>query len=129
MFSSRRCLAVLMALNILVGVVILGWLGLWGFYFVDSVGITPTKTAITVIEAKQVAPAHTAIIPVYKTIIPQYNPESYRLYFKIDGKQVSSSVEKKFFDSVKVRDRIEVIYGVGRLSNIRQPTRIRLIGR
>jgi len=60
-------------------------------------------------------------------VIPQYRPESYRLHFKVDGKEVSPAVKKKFFDDVKVGDRIEVGCGLGRLSGSHQMTQIRLI--
>ncbi|HSE35515.1 MAG TPA: hypothetical protein VLB83_05335 [Candidatus Paceibacterota bacterium] len=121
-----RCLAALMALLMLAAV---GLVVLLGFVLVDSVGITPTKTATTVVEAKQVVPAHTTTILVGKVIVPQHRPESYRLHFKIDGEELSPTVEKKFFDDVRVGDRIEVDYGFGRLSNSHQPTQIRLMAR
>jgi hypothetical protein len=121
-----RCLAALMALLMLAAV---GLVVLMGFFLIDSVGITPTKTATTVVEAKQVVPAYSTIILVDKVIIPQYYPESYLLHFKIDGEELSPMVEKKFFDDVRVGDRIEVDYGFGRLGNSRQPTQIRLVAR
>jgi hypothetical protein len=106
-----------------------GLVVLLGFVLVDSVGITPTKTAITVIKVKQVVPAYTTIIMVGKIIAPQHNPESYRLKFNIEGKELSVRVEKKFFDDVKVGDRIEVEYGFGRLSKSYQLRQIRLMAR
>ena len=121
-----RCLAALMALLMLAAV---GLVVLLGFVLVDSVGITPTKTTITVVEVKEVVPAHITTILVGKVIVPQYRPESYRLHFKIDGEEVSPEVKKQFFDDVNVGDRIEVDYGFGRLSNSHQPTRIRLVSR
>ena len=121
-----RCLAALIALLMLAGV---GLLGLLAFILVDSVGITPSKTVITLVEAKQVVPAHTTTILVGKVIVPQYHPESYRVHFKIDEEEISPTVEKKFFDDINVGDKIEVDYGYGRLSNSHQPTQIRLVGR
>lgn len=123
---GNRCLVALIALLMLATVVIMGLLG---FTIVDSVGITPTKTAVTVVEVKKIVPVHTTIIPAGKAIVPQYHPESYRLHFKIDGEEVSLTVEKKFFDDVNVGNRIEVDYGFGRLSNSHQPTRIKLADR
>ncbi|HBP00536.1 TPA: hypothetical protein DD617_05125 [Candidatus Uhrbacteria bacterium] len=81
------------------------------------------------VEVKQVVPAHTSIILVGKVMIPQSYPESYRLHFKIDGKEVFSPIEKKFFNEVNVGDKVEVDYGFGRLSHSYQPTRIRLVDR
>jgi hypothetical protein len=121
-----KCLAALIALLMLVGV---GLLGLLAFILVDSVGITPTKTTVTVVEEKQVVPPTTYILMAGKIFIPQHHPKSYRLHFKIDGEEVSLTVEKKFFDDIKVGDKIEVDYGFGRLSNSRQPTKIRLVTR
>jgi len=121
-----RCLAALMGLLMLA---VVGLLGLLAFILVDSIGITPTKTTATVVEAKQVVPAHTTTILVGTVIVPQYHPESYRLHFKIEGEEVSPTVKKKFFDDIKVGDRIEVDYGFGRLSNSRQPTQIKLVER
>jgi len=120
-FEDKCLLAALMALCLV------GLLGLLAFILVDSVGITPTKTTVTVVEEKQVVPAHTTYILVGKIFIPQHHPKSYRLHFKIDGKKVSLTVEKKFFDDIKVGDKIEVDYGFGRLR--RQPTKIRLVTR
>lgn len=121
-----RCLAAFIALLMLV---LVGLLGVLGYALVDSVGITPAKTAVTVVEVKQVVPAYTTVILTGKVTVPQYHPESYQLHFMIDGEKFSPTVEKRFFDDVNVGDRIEVDYGFGRLSNSRQPTRIKLVGR
>lgn len=120
-----RCLATLIALLMLTAV---GLSGRLAFVLVDSVGITHTKTAITTVEVKQVVHAHTTAILVGRVLIPQCHPKSYRLHFKIDGEEISLTVKKKFFDDINVGDRIEVNYGLGRLSNSHQPTEIRLVG-
>jgi hypothetical protein len=62
-------------------------------------------------------------------MVPQFHPESYRLHFEIEGEKISTSVKKKFFDDIRVGDRIEVDYGFGRLSNSHKPTQIRLVTR
>lgn len=121
-----RCLAALIALLMLAAV---GLVVLLVVVLVDSVGITPTKTATVVVETKQVVPAYTTIILMGKIIVPQHHPESYRLHFNIEGEELSSMVEKEFFDGIRVGDRIEVDYGFGRLSNSHQPTEIRLAAR
>lgn len=121
-----KCLTALIALLMLAAV---GLVLLLGFILVDSVGITPVKTATTVVEMKQIVPAYTMTILVGKVIVPQFHPESYRLHFKIDGEELSPTVEKEFFDEVNVGGKIEVDYGFGRLSNSHQPTRIRLVSR
>ncbi len=122
---GERCWATLIVLLVLV---IVGLFCYLGFTFVDSAAITPTRMTVTVVDVKEVVPAYTTIIMVRNVTIPEYNPESYRLHFKLDGEKVSSSVEKKLFEEINVGDRIEVVYGFGRLSKSHQPTRIRLIG-
>jgi len=126
---EERCIGVFVALVALLVVAAVGLLGLLAFVTVDSVGIIPTKTTTSVVEVKQVVPAHTTAILVGKVIVPQYHPESYRLHFKIDGEELSPTVEKKFFDHVRVGDRIEADYGFGRLSNSHHLTQIRLVAR
>ncbi len=121
-----RCLA---ALTVLLMIVAIGLVVLLGFILVDSAGVTPTKTTITVVEAKEVVPARTTIILIDKVIVPQHHPESYRLHFKIDGEEVSPTVKEKFFNDIEVGDRIEVDYGFSRLSNSHQLRQIRLVRR
>jgi hypothetical protein len=123
---GERCLA---ALLLLLVPVLAGVVGVVGYIIVDSVALTPTKTAVTTIEVKQVVPAYMTTLIAGKVIIPQYHPQSYRVRFKIDGEDVSSVIEKDFFDTVSVGDKIEVDYGFGRLSNSHHPTRIKLVGR
>ncbi|HOX30419.1 MAG TPA: hypothetical protein P5080_05635 [Candidatus Paceibacterota bacterium] len=119
----ERCLGAILVLLILIVVVLVVLLGL---NLVDHAGIVSTKTTITVVEAKQIIPAHSKFILVGKVPVRRHYPESYQLNFKIDGEEVSPTVEKKFFDSLKVGDKIEVDYGLGRLSKLRLPTEIRL---
>ncbi len=127
-FSSfgEKCMSALMMLLMILVAGLLGWLI---FILVNSVGITPTKTAITVVESKQVVPAHTTTMFVMsgKVMVPitTYHPESYKLHFKIDVKDLESTVEKEFFDSVKTDEKIEVDYGFGRLNGSYEPVRIR----
>ena len=100
---------------VLLGVLIVGMMS-----FIDSVGVTPTKTTTTVVEQKHVVPAHTtiAMMLVGKVMVPitTHHPESYYLDFKIDGKDMESSVDKNFFDKLTVGEKIEVDYGLGRLT-------------
>lgn len=97
-----------------------------GILVFDEVGITPTKTTTTVVEAKEFMPAYATLIPAGKTMITQYHPEEYRLHFKIEEKQVLHRVDRELFDTIKVGDTIEVNYGFGRLSNTPQPTSTKL---
>lgn len=120
---GERCLAVIIALVILI---VVGLLGLLAFTIVDSVGVSPTKTAVTMIEDKHIVPAYTTIIMAGKVPTPQFHPESYQIHFKIDGEKISSSVKKNFFDDVNVGDKIKVDYGFGRLSKSYQPKIIEL---
>lgn len=123
---GNRCLAAFIILIIL-GLLVL--VGLFGFVLVDSVRITPTKTAVVTVEEKQVIPTYTSIIMICKVVTTEYHPESYQLRFKVEGKEIYHAVEKKFFDNVSISDIIEVDYGFRRLSKSLQPTRIRLAGR
>ena len=97
------------------------------FTLVNSVGVKPTKTALTVVEAKQVVPAYTTVQLVGKVPVTIYHPETYHLHFKIDGKAVTSAVNKKFFSFAKVGDQIEVDYGFGRLDNSYLPVNITVV--
>jgi len=125
---GERCLAALIALFTVLVAWLLGWLI---FFLVNSMGIGPTKTAITMVEAKQVVPAYTTTTFVVsgKVMVPitTYFPESYELRFKIDAKNLKSAVEKDFFDRVKTGEKIEVDYGFGRLNGSYEPVRIRSV--
>ncbi len=114
---------------LLVEIVVIGLLVFVAFCLIDSVAITPTKTTTTTIEAKQITPAHTTMIMAGKVMVPQYYPESYQLLFEIKGEEISSSVEKEFFDCVVTNDKIEVDYGFGRLSGLCVPVTIKTIGK
>ncbi len=122
---GERCVG---AFLVFLFIVLIGVFGLLGYVLVDTVGITPTDTTIAVVEKKDVVPGHFTFMFTGKGMFPIYNPESYQLHFEIHGEEVSPAVEKKFFDGVNVGDRIEVDYGLGRLSNSYHPTSIRLIG-
>jgi hypothetical protein len=117
------------AIIILLILAVVGLIVLMGLTIIDTVGITPTKSVITIVEVKQVVPAHTSNVLVGHIPAHLHHPESYKLYFKIDEEELSPEVEKKFFDDVKVGDKIEVDYGFGRLSNSHQPTQIKLAAR
>lgn len=100
------------------------------FDFFNSEGLKATKTAITVIELKQVVPAHSSTITIVagKVIFPQttHHPESYRIHYSIDGKKLDSSVSKVFFDNVKIGSKIEVDYATTRLDGSYDPSYFRL---
>ncbi len=123
-----RCLAALIALLMLFAFGLLGWLV---FILVNSAGIAPTKTTVTVVEEKQVIPAYTVTTLVMsgKVMVPitTYYPESRQLCFKIDGQGLKSTVDKKFFDRIKTGESIEVDYGRGRLNGSYEPVRIRRV--
>ncbi len=114
-----KCLVAFLALIMFA---VVGVLGLLAFILVDSVGVTPTKTAVTVVEAKQVAYGYFSIVP-----LPRYHPGSYHLVFEIDGEELDFTVDKEFFDDTNVGDEVEVDYGFGRLSGSHKPTRIRSV--
>lgn len=112
---------------VLIALVAFGILVLLGFIFFDSVGVDASKTAMTVINKKEVIPAHNTAVPVGKIMTIQHHPASYRIRFEIDERGVDFSVKKKFFDDIKVGDSIEVKYGYGRFTNSPQPKSVRLV--
>lgn len=112
----------MVAILVLIMVVFLGILGWVFFDLINSIGVIPTKTVITPIEAKQVVSAHGPILPI---ISIGARSESYILHFRIDENQLKFAVEKEFFDSIKIGDNIRVDYGFGRLSGSREPVKIR----
>lgn len=123
-------------LGILMGVIMMlvaGFLATAVFYLADSVGISSTNTKVTVVSGKNIRPAHTTttLVSTGKTVIPiiQNNPESYELRFRIDDEEMTSRVEREFFDQVNIGDRIEVYYGFGRLSGWKNVVRISSIPR
>jgi len=122
-----RCLATLIVtLVVLLVPAVIGLLGLLGYMLADFAGIAPAKTAVTVVEEKKVVPAQTTVILMKNGMFPQCSPESYRLHFKIDGKELTFTVKREFFNSINVGDKIEVGYGFGRLTGSLQPIRIKL---
>lgn len=127
LFGERGDMTLVQTLLMLGIVVSLGGLCL---PVIDSIGIIYGKTAVTVVEVKQVIPAYSTPIMIdWKTTQMQWHPASYRLHFKIDGEKTSFTVTEKFFADINVGDRIEVDYGLGRLSNSYVPTKIKLVGR
>lgn len=124
-FGDRR-LAAIMAVLMLALIGLMGWLAL---IVIDSANIAPTKTIVTVVETKEVVPAHTTTMVVFvgKAALPTmtYNPKSYHLHFKITGKELDFAAEKKFFDEINTGDKIEVDYGLGRISGDCIPMKIR----
>lgn len=102
-----------------------GLIGLLGFMFVNSVGIIPTETAFAVVEEKKIVPAYktTTIMMVGKVMVPVINNyhESYRLYYEINRHKLESAVKKEFFDSVRIGEKIEINYGLGRLNESYEP--------
>lgn len=131
LFSSRspladRCLA---AAGVVLMLSLVGLLGLLGFTVVDSAGIAPTETVVTVIEAKLIIPSDVTNILAGKVMFPIFHSKSNMLKFRINGKVVSFKVKEKLFNDVNVGDRIRVDYGFRRLSNLYQPTGIKLVDR
>jgi hypothetical protein len=123
---GERSLALFILLLI---IFMVGLLAIVGFNIADSTAITPTKTVVTTIELKQTKNAYTTMVMAGKVMVSQYHPESYLLHFKIDGEEISSNVDKKFFDSVTKNDKIEVNYGFGRMSHSCVPVTIKIIER
>lgn len=122
-------------LAILLLLVTFGTAGLFVFAIfisINSVGITPSKTVITVVETKEFVPARTiyGMVPVGKAIVPTMSrrSDSYEIHFKINGHSIESAVEEEFFKNLEVGDKIEVSYGFGRLTGSYEPVVIRPAG-
>lgn len=118
---GMRFLSVLLLLFILA---LFCLLGLLGFIAVDTFGVQGTNSTMTVVEVKRVKPPYTTTVLVGKVPVPQYHPTSYWLHFKVEGHIVETTVEKHFFDGVKVGSTIKVDYGLTRLSGAYKPTHI-----
>ncbi len=107
-----------------VGLITLSVLGLVGA-FTSS----PTRTFKTVVERKGVVPAHSQIFNIVsdKGVIPLISKcaESYRLHFKINGKEAVAVVEKKLVDELNIGDGVEVDYTVDPLTGEIQPVTVR----
>jgi hypothetical protein len=116
-----RLLALLIAILVLVAT---GLLMYTVVIAIDTVGVSPTTTTIVAIEAKEVVPSHLSFLLVGKIWISQNQPESYRLLFKISGETVSSTVNKQFFDSIVIGEKVEVVYGIRRLTRLPKPLKI-----
>lgn len=127
-FSSfgDRCEA---AFKVLLMLVVVAAFGGIVFIVVNSVGITPTKTMITEVESKRIIPAYTTTVFMMtgKIMLPvvTHHPESYCLHFKIDNRELESTVKKEFFKNLSVGDKIEVYYGFKRLSDSYVPMKIK----
>lgn len=126
MFDPRkaygdRLLALLIVILVLVAT---GLLMYTVVIAIDTVGVSPIATTIVTLEVKEVVPSHLTFLLVGKIWISQNQPESYRLLFKISGETVSSTVNKQFFDSIVIGEKVEVVYGIRRLTRLPKPLKI-----
>ena len=114
--GDRVISLILLVMVMAVVVVVLGII----FSIIDSVGIKPARTVKTVVDKKEVIPAHTttSLVSCGKALVPirNHHPEAYKLHFQIDRQSHDFGVEKEFFDRLANGSRIEVDYGFGRLS-------------
>lgn len=116
-------LNLLMGLLVLVVLIMLGFLG---FLAVDTIGVQPEKSTVTIIDTKGVNPPYTSTMLVGKVLIPQYHPTSYWIQFKIDNDVFQTPVKELFFKDVYVGTKIEVSYGYTRLSKTRIPRNFKI---
>lgn len=83
------------------------------------------KEVITTIEAKQYIPAYVSESSAGKFGMQKnYHKELSKIYFKANGESVVFIVEKDFFDSVNVGDKIEVTYFVGKFKDPHEPMKV-----
>lgn len=109
----------------IIAIVIL--LGLITYKIVDTKNVPFAGTAETMVEAKQITPAHLTSIMIGKVVGVQYHPRTYQICFRMDGWYFYPNVSKGFFDYVNIGDKIEVDYGFGRLSGLYHLIGIRLV--
>lgn len=122
-----RCIALFSLLSMFFLVALLA---LAVFYVADSFSINATSSTTAMVERKEIVPPHvsTTLLPSGKVVIPisTHHPESYHLYFKIDGRECHLAVEKKLFDGFNIGDRIEVSYGFSRIMRTYMPVAVRV---
>jgi hypothetical protein len=104
-----------------------GGIILAGLLLVDSTAVTPTKETFVSIDKKQVIPAYTGVLATGKVVMPQYSPASYRILFRIEGREFFSSVEENTFNRMRVGDKVEVHYGYGHLLSSPQLISVRVV--
>lgn len=113
---TDRVVAIAVSLSVLIAFIAMMLLT---FDLIDSAAITPTKSGVATIQKKEIVPAHavTTFVIGWKAFIPvtTMRPDAYVIYLSIDDKEVSTPVEKTFFDSVKTGEEIQVRYGLSRL--------------
>ena len=119
-----RFVGVFIILSIITIVVLLGLLT---YKIVDSMDVPSVGTVETVIEAKQITPAHHTPMMIGKVFVMQYHPKTYQVCFRMDGWYFCPNVSRDFFDYVNIGDKIEVDYGFGRLSGSYRVIGIRLL--
>ncbi|MGC8775704.1 MAG: hypothetical protein ACP5QN_00060 [Minisyncoccia bacterium] len=106
---NEKCMSVFLLL--LIVMTLISW-GMLIFTIIASMGIFPTKTVVTVVEAKKVIPAYNTSVMVGKIIIPQHQPGYYQIRTKIENEEIDIPVEKDFFDKINVGEKIKVDYGL-----------------
>lgn len=113
----ERFVAGLLVLIVITVVGAVGWLA---FYLVDSAGVNATKSAVVSIESRWITPAYatTTFVSAGKVLVPivTYHPARYNLRVQIGGEPVKFTVGRSFFDQVSPGTRVQVGYGVTRLS-------------
>lgn len=86
------------------------------FVAIDSVGVISTASTTTMIEEKVYIPSHTSFLLAGKILIPFNHPQAYQLRVNINGRRVDFAVDKAFFSKVEVGEKIDVSYGITRLT-------------
>jgi hypothetical protein len=100
----------------------------WCFFLFINVGwVTPTQTTYSIVESKRINSGSFSIIWIDSTPIFLSDSDSYYLQFKIKNTDVYCTVDKSFFDTVNIGEKIEVAYGFGRLDHSYQPVNVKLV--
>lgn len=113
-------------IQIVLIVILIGGVGTIGtilFMAVDSIDVVSVQTAQVVVTKKDVIPGHYTSTTVVSgkfntsTRITTYHAEETRIsFFILEGEELTSVVDRKLFDLLKVGDQVSVEYGYGRLT-------------
>ncbi len=115
-------LGTIVMIILLVSVLISIWLILEGLFLVlDSWFLKPSRKVGRVVK-KRFTPSHTKMILIpnaaTKTSMPHFvtEPANWSVWVRLDGKQDSVSVSKKFFNTLSENSLVMTKYVIGRFS-------------
>lgn len=94
---------------------------LYGIYFAVDSWFVGEQDGIGVVSDKYFSESHTTTTWIMsgKVMIPitNYYPDTWGIWFSVDGKQDSIEVDESLYDKVNVGDRFSIRLKEGRISN------------